>query len=153
MTTKQTEQGLARQTASIEHFLNTCPAVLEFGKRGDGDGDEQGEQYFWFKFDPSVEVPVVPAGVWFDTATMTDEERDEWILGLSEEGPIDHDDCEAFYCPDCRLSFSLNELVERGVKIKNEDGDSEYSAYCPECPEDEAPRKMSNAGHLEAHVK
>jgi len=67
---------------------------------------------------------------------------------------IKHDDCEAFYCSDCKTTFSLSELVERGVEIKNEDGGSELSAYCPDCPADEAftPRKMSNAAHLEAHI-
>ena len=83
----------------------------------------------------------------------TDEQISELFFEDGYTGrdiPVSHDECEAFYCKDCKLTYSLNELVERDVEIKN-DGGKELSAYCPDCPSDEA-CKMSNAGHLEAHT-
>ncbi len=101
--------------------------------------------------DAVIHVNVKAAIAFLADREIEVEEMSE--IGL-EAVEINHDDCDAFYCPDCKLTFSLNELVAKNVEVTNEDGSHELSAYCPYCATDEAfeGNKMSNACHLEAHV-
>ena len=64
------QDGIALQTAATEQFLNTCPAVISFEPLVPGDA-----RYYRFYYNDSVEVPVVPPGVWFDPAAMTVEDE------------------------------------------------------------------------------
>jgi len=57
--------GWARNTASAQSFLNSCPAVREWR--------ELTPDVIEFQFDMNIEVSVVPPGVWFDPQRCDDE--------------------------------------------------------------------------------
>lgn len=60
------ETGFARNTASLQTWLNTTECVTEWR--------ELNEDWIEFRFSRDVECAVVPAGVHFDTASMTFDE-------------------------------------------------------------------------------
>lgn len=68
---------------------------------------------------------------------------------------INHNDCEAFYCEACRTTFSLNELIGRGVELTDLNTGGTYSCWCPDCREEEGNpgNKISNVEHIEEHVE
>ena len=49
--------GYAKLTATTQHFLDTCPAVVSWTHQGDSCAS--------FVYDGSVDVPFVPLGVDF----------------------------------------------------------------------------------------
>lgn len=63
--------GIARLNAATQHFLDTCPAVRSWTQI-------HAQDWCVFTFDPNVEVPVIPPGVWFDKDQMDDEPRAEY---------------------------------------------------------------------------
>lgn len=50
-------EGIARNTASNQHWLNACPAVVSWTERG---------EWIDFTYSRSVEVSACPPDVWFD---------------------------------------------------------------------------------------
>ena len=54
----KTETGYAKLTATTQYFLDTCPAVIDWTPSADGEAAT-------FRYDPSIEVPIVPAGIEF----------------------------------------------------------------------------------------
>jgi len=68
--------GIAKNTAASQQFLNSCEAVVRWAQH---DADAE---YLWFNYDPETEVPYVPAGIYFDPDTCTEDQR--WIgCGMS----------------------------------------------------------------------
>ena len=53
--------GYAEQSASVQYFLDTCEAVKEWKEHTNCEGTE----YFVFRYDPNIEVAIVPASVEF----------------------------------------------------------------------------------------
>lgn len=65
------ETGIARLTSTTQYFLDTCPAVKSWRKATADEFDTQFDptvEYVAFDYDTEIEVPVVPAGVYFDPA-------------------------------------------------------------------------------------
>lgn len=57
-TTENGEIGYARNTASVQGWLDRCEAVVRY--------DDLNDDVIVFEFDPEIEVSVVPPGVYFD---------------------------------------------------------------------------------------
>jgi len=54
MQNKNIKTGFAKQTPTIEHFLNTCPAVISFRAVGDK---------FHFKYNCTIEINNPPKDI------------------------------------------------------------------------------------------
>lgn len=61
--------GFAKLTASTQYFLDTCDAVANWTAIGD--------DYCEFEYDDTIEVSLVPPGVYFDDA---DDQRERAAL-------------------------------------------------------------------------
>src|SRR3990167_8751701 len=93
--------GIAKLTATTQHFLDTCPAVKSWTLSAD-------EKTATFIFDPAVDVPLVPAGVDFDF-----ESSEEFQAGVDAgdyDSPTAAKDAQELqeswagtlgYCPKC----------------------------------------------------
>lgn len=65
------QTGIARLNAATQYFLDACPAVQSWTQLHEQD-------WCTFTFDESIEVPVVPPGVWFDEDSMDADARAEY---------------------------------------------------------------------------